>query len=186
MRLKADHHHSNILTPFFFFFLQNSEAEHMQHSKPQACMKSELVCFSQNNSYGCMIPNSRNTTCWLLPEIGPVSHCVLRRPEGLKQSSSGDYGATGDLVWSQLLGPCSVYILISNTKPPSSLVQMDVCLDSGPEQDFTVISAEGDSENIALGFQPAGKLLRSSVNREITSRKHGGGKKGLSLSLSLA
>lgn len=34
---------------------------------------------------------------------------------------------------------------------------MGVCLDSGPEQDFIVISAEGDSENIALAFRPAGE-----------------------------
>lgn len=58
---------------------------------------------------------------------------------------------------------------------------MDVYLDSGPERDFIVISVEGDSENITLGFHPAGKLLFSSVNREITSRKRGGGKKGLFL-----
>lgn len=55
---------------------------------------------------------------------------------------------------------------------------MDVYLDSGPEQDFIVISADGDSENITLGFHPAGKLLFSSVNREITSWKHSVGKEG--------
>ncbi len=58
---------------------------------------------------------------------------------------------------------------------------MDVYLDSGPEQGFIVISVEGDSENITLGFQPAGKLLFSSVNREIKSCTHSGGKKGLFL-----
>ena len=58
---------------------------------------------------------------------------------------------------------------------------MDVYLDSRPEQDFAVISAEGDSENITLRFHAAGKLLFSSVNREITSHKHSGGKKGLFL-----
>lgn len=62
---------------------------------------------------------------------------------------------------------------------------MDVYLDSGPEQDFIVISAEGDSENITLGFHPAGKLLFSSVNREITSWKHSGGKEGSFLTLDL-
>lgn len=56
---------------------------------------------------------------------------------------------------------------------------MDVYLDSGPEQDFIVISVEGDSENITLGLHPVGKLLFSSVNREITSHKHSGGKKWL-------
>lgn len=51
---------------------------------------------------------------------------------------------------------------------------MNVYLDSGPEQDFIVISVEGDSENITLGFQPAGKLLFSSVNTESASCKHSG------------
>lgn len=48
---------------------------------------------------------------------------------------------------------------------------MDVYLDSRAEQDFIVISAECDSENITLGFRSARKLLLSSVNREITSWK---------------
>lgn len=54
---------------------------------------------------------------------------------------------------------------------------MDVYLDSGPEQDFIVISVECDSENITLGFHSAGKLLFSSVNREITSCMHSRAKK---------
>ena len=62
---------------------------------------------------------------------------------------------------------------------------MGVYLDSGPEQDFIVISVEGDSENITLGFHPAGKLLLGSVNREITSRTHRATKKGLFLNAGL-
>lgn len=58
---------------------------------------------------------------------------------------------------------------------------MNVYLDSGPEQDFIVISVEGDSENITLGFQPAGKLLFSSVNTEITSCKHSGDEISMSI-----
>lgn len=85
--------------------------------EPQACMKSDLVCARWNNSYGRMNPNSRNTTCWSLPEIGPGFTLRLCGPEGLKERSSGHYSATGELVWSQLLTPLSVYILISNTKP---------------------------------------------------------------------
>lgn len=54
-----------------------------------------------------------------------------------------------------------------------------VDLDSGPGQHFSVISVEGDSENNALGFHPAGKLLFGRVNREITSHKCRRGKKGL-------
>ena len=61
-------------------------------------------------------------------------------------------------------------------------MQMAVYLDGKtPEQDFIVISVEGDSENITLGFRPAGKLLSGRVNREITSRSHGAGKKGVFL-----
>lgn len=144
----------------------------MQHFEPQACMKSDLVCAHWNNSYGCMILNSRNTTCWSLPEIGWVS----RGPEGLKESSSGHYSATGSLS-DHSSSPLTLLTFWSATPSPIIPVQMDVYLDSGPEQDFIVISVECDSENITLGFHSAGKLLFSSINREITSCKHGGAKK---------
>jgi len=57
---------------------------------------------------------------------------------------------------------------------------MDIYLDS----DFIAISVEGDSENITRGLHPAEKLLFSSVNREVTSHKHSGGKKELFLDAS--
>lgn len=44
---------------------------------------------------------------------------------------------------------------------------MDIYLDSGPRHDFTVISAEGDSENTTLGFHAAEQPLLSSVNRKV-------------------
>lgn len=85
----------------------------MQQFEPQACMKSDLVCAHWNNSYGCMILNSRNTTCWSLPEIGQVSCCASVGRRGLRRAA---------LVITAPQGAClitahTVYILISSTKP---------------------------------------------------------------------
>lgn len=143
-------------------------------------MKSDLVCARWNNSYGRMIPNSRNTTCWSLPEIGRVSHCASAGQRGLRRAALVITAPQGSLC-DHSSSLHSLFTFWSATPSPIIPVQMDVYLDSGPEQDFIVISVEGDSENITLGFHPAGRLLFSSVNREITSRKHSGGKKGLFL-----
>lgn len=134
-------------------------------------MKSDLVCARWNYSYGRMIPNSRNTTCWSLPEIGRVSNCASVGLRSLRRAALVITAPQGSLSDHSF----SLYTLFTfwSAKPsPIIPVQMDVYLDSGLEQDFIVISVEGDSENTTLGFHPAGKLLFSSVNREITSRKH--------------
>lgn len=138
-------------------------------------MKSDLVFAHWNNSYSCMIPNSTNTTCWSLPETGWVSSCLcgLQR---LMKSSSGHYIATGSLS-DHSSSPLTLFTFWSTTPSPIIPEQMDVYLDSGPEQDFIVISVECGSENITLGFHSAGKLLLSSVNREITSCMHSGAEK---------
>lgn len=149
----------------------------MQHFclEPQACMKSDLVCAGWNNSYGRMNPNSRNTTCWSFPEIGPVSHCASVGQRGLQREALVITAPQGSLSDHS----SSLHTLFTFwSATPSSIipVQMDVYLDSRPEQDFIVISVEGDSENITLGFQPARKLLLSRVNTKITHCKHRGRK----------
>lgn len=96
--------------------------------------------------------------------------------DDLKESRSGHHSAMGNL--SELSSsPLTLFTFWSATPSPIIPVQMDVYLDSGPEQDFIVISVKCDSENIALGFHSAGKLLFSSVNKEITSCTHSGAKK---------
>lgn len=137
-----------ITTPVLPFLIRKSEQ--MQPSEPQACVKSELLCAHWNNSYGYMIPNSRNTTYWSLQEIVLVSHCAL-------ESRCGHHSAMGNL--SELSSsPLTLFTFWSATPSPIIPVQMDVYLDSGPEQDCIVISVKCDSENIALGFHSAGKL----------------------------
>lgn len=103
--------------PAFPFY--SEEIEHMQpfDLSLRHAWNQTWYALHWNNSYGYMITNSRNTTCWLLPGIGWVSHCASKGPEGLKQSSSGHYSITGELVWSQHLTPQSVYILTGNTQP---------------------------------------------------------------------
>ena len=115
-------------------------------TEPQACVNPDLVCARRNNSYSCMILNSRNTTCCLLPEIAPASHHA-------PVSSSGYYSSTGALVWSIH----ALFTFWSPTPSAITLVQMDIYLDRGPWQDFFVIFAEGDSENITWVFEPAGE-----------------------------
>lgn len=73
--------------PFLFRKVRGGKELHATlWFEPQACMKSDLVCARWNNSYG-MIPNSRNTTCWSLPEIGRVSHCASVDRGGLKRAA---------------------------------------------------------------------------------------------------
>lgn len=167
-----------------FLFIQKRPGRERAHAtlwfEPQACMKSDLVCARWNNSYGRMIPNSRNTTCWSLPEIGRVSRCASVGQRGLWKPALVIIAPRGSLS-DQSSSLHTLFTYWSATPSPLIPIQMDVYLDSGPEQDFIVISVEGDSENITLGFHSAGKLLFSSVNREITSHKHSGGKKGLFL-----
>lgn len=166
--------HSSTNTPVLFF-IQKRWRRNREHAtfwfEPQACMKSDLVCARWNYSNGHMIPNSRNTTCWSLPEIGRGFTLRLCGPEELKESSTGHYSATGEHVWSQLLTPHTVYILISNTKPHHPCT--NGCL-------FRQWTRTRFHCNLCRGWQwkhhsrvsPSGKLLFSSVNREITSHKH--------------
>lgn len=147
--------------PVFLFIQKRLRGEKWARAKklwfePQACMKSDLVCACWNNSYGRMIPNSRNTTCRSLPEIGWVSHCASAGQRGSRRA---------DLVITAPQGSSSehtsslhaLFTLWSATPSPVIPEQLDVYLDGRPEQDFVVISVPGDSENITLGFQSAGE-----------------------------
>lgn len=140
----------------FPFLLRRRRAHATLWFEPQACMKSDLVCTRWNNSYGCVITNA---TCWSLPQIGWVSRWASAGYRGLRiaapvitapQGSSSDHGSslrTLFTFWSAT---------------PSTIIpdQKLVYLDSGATQHLRVISVEGDSENIALGFHPAGNLLK--------------------------
>lgn len=112
--------------------------------------------------------NSRNTA---RRSGSPGDVPALCGPGSSTGSSSGLHGTAGSSWDHSFPLPPGVYILISDAEALSSRVQMDVYLESRPEQDFIVISAECDSENITLGFHSARKLLLVSVNREITPRK---------------
>lgn len=97
--------------------LRREEKEHMQHFEPQACMKSDLECARWNNSYGCTILNSRNTTCWWLPEIGRASRCASVGQRGSPRAAPVVTAPRGACLITAPRFPGSVYILISNTEP---------------------------------------------------------------------
>lgn len=180
--VKMNHSSSN--TPSSFLFRKpQGEIEHMLHF--------DLSLRHAWNQTWYLLTGIIHMAAWFqilgIPhvdhsQIGLVSDCASAGQSGLRRAAlviTAAQGCLSDLSSSLH----TLFTFWSATPSPIIPIQMDVYLDRGPEQDFIVISVEGDSENMTLGFNPAGKVLFSSLNREITSHKHSGGKKGFFLDM---